>query len=67
MVGTTLSHELRSYIQSQYNQGILDHNFDRVQSFQNEETPRFVMEVLGMFSHDADDMIKQVTTFLYAC
>ncbi|XP_022730057.1 histidine-containing phosphotransfer protein 1-like [Durio zibethinus] len=64
MVGTTLSQQLRNYIQTMHDQGILDHHFDHVKSLQNEENPQFVMEVISMFSHDAEIGISQATEFL---
>ncbi|XVF69134.1 hypothetical protein PTKIN_Ptkin11bG0056300 [Pterospermum kingtungense] len=65
MVGTTLSQQLKNYIQTlQHDQGILDHHFDHVKALQNEENPQFVMEVISMFSHDAETGIAQLTTFL---
>ncbi|XVF19748.1 hypothetical protein REPUB_Repub11eG0137500 [Reevesia pubescens] len=66
MVGTTHAQELKNYIQAMHDQGILDHHFDHVKSLQNEENPQFVVEVISMFSHDAQIVIAQLTTFLNA-
>ncbi|KAK8514441.1 hypothetical protein V6N12_009147 [Hibiscus sabdariffa] len=64
MVGTTLSQQLNNYIQTMHEQGILDYHFDHVKALQNEENPRFVMEVISMFAHDAEAGIAHLTTVL---
>ncbi|XP_039048599.1 histidine-containing phosphotransfer protein 1-like [Hibiscus syriacus] len=64
MVGTTLSQQLKNYIQTMHAQGMLDHHFDHVKALQNEENPQFVMDVISMFSHDAEAAIAHLTTLL---
>ncbi|EOY33504.1 hypothetical protein QUC31_018902 [Theobroma cacao] len=66
MVGTTLSQELKNYIQSMHDQGVLDHHFDHVKALQNEENPQFVMEVISMFCQDAEIGVAEITRFLNA-
>ncbi|GMI74324.1 histidine-containing phosphotransfer factor 5 [Hibiscus trionum] len=64
MAGTTVSEQLKKYIQSMHDQGVLDYHFDHVKALQNEENPGFVMEVISMFSHDAEAAIANLTTLL---
>ncbi|XWS73940.1 hypothetical protein CRYUN_Cryun02cG0172500 [Craigia yunnanensis] len=64
MVGTTLSQQLKNYIQTMHDQGILDHHFDHVKSLQNEENPQFVMDVISMFFNDAQNGIAQLNAHL---
>ncbi|KAL4311182.1 hypothetical protein GQ457_01G038500 [Hibiscus cannabinus] len=64
MVGTSLSQQLENYIQTMHDQGILDYHFDHVKALQNEENPRFLMEVISMFAHDAEAGIAHLTTLL---
>ncbi|KAK8628975.1 hypothetical protein V6N13_077834 [Hibiscus sabdariffa] len=64
MVGTSLSQQLKNYIQTMHDQGMLDYHFDHVKALQNEENPRFLMEVVSMFAHDAEAGIAHLTTLL---
>ncbi|XWS71492.1 hypothetical protein CRYUN_Cryun03dG0142400 [Craigia yunnanensis] len=64
MVGTTVSQQLKNYVETMHNQGILDHHFDHVKSLQNEENPRFVLNVISMFFNDAENAIAHLTAYL---
>ncbi|GAV59207.1 Hpt domain-containing protein [Cephalotus follicularis] len=64
MVAPVLDQRLSSFIQTMHEQGILDHNFDHVKNLQNEESPRFVVEVISMFLGDADVGMADITKYL---
>ncbi|KAG6678901.1 hypothetical protein I3842_14G105000 [Carya illinoinensis] len=64
MVGTDLRQQLRNYIQSSHEQGILDETFDLVKNLESDGNPQFLSEIFSMFCHDAENGIAELARFL---
>ncbi|XP_039028496.1 histidine-containing phosphotransfer protein 5-like [Hibiscus syriacus] len=64
MAAAAFARQLLDYLKQMHDQGILDHNYDRLRSMQNEENPQFVDEVLSMFHRDAPEYISRITDLL---
>ncbi|BFG34656.1 hypothetical protein CerSpe_209320 [Prunus speciosa] len=60
MSGTRLEQQLKSFIRSLREQGILDHRFNQMKELENE-TPGLVMEVITLVLRDGDAGIEELT------
>ncbi|CAL8999889.1 unnamed protein product [Prunus brigantina] len=60
MSGTRLEQQLKSFILSLREQGILDHRFNQMKELENE-TPGLVMEVITLVLRDGDAGIEELT------
>ncbi|GMJ15493.1 histidine-containing phosphotransfer factor 5 [Hibiscus trionum] len=61
MPGINLAQQLKHYVQSMHDQGILDHNYDHLRSLQQADNPHLVNDVLSIFFSDAPDYIARIT------
>ncbi|XP_031270573.1 histidine-containing phosphotransfer protein 2-like [Pistacia vera] len=64
MVGTSLEQQLRNFLRSMHDQGILDHNFENVRRLQTQGNPQFLTEVITMFINDADVSMAETTRLM---
>ncbi|XP_057965103.1 histidine-containing phosphotransfer protein 1-like [Malania oleifera] len=59
-----LQRQLINYRGSLYNEGILDDQFNQLQSLQDESNPYFVVEVVCLFFEDSEKLLNNLTITL---
>ncbi|KAL4323206.1 hypothetical protein GQ457_11G019320 [Hibiscus cannabinus] len=64
MPGINIPQRLKHYVIHMHEQGVLDHNYDRLRSMEHPDNPLFVNEVFAMFFNDAPEYIGRLTAFL---
>ncbi|XP_043699282.1 histidine-containing phosphotransfer protein 1-like [Telopea speciosissima] len=57
---------LKSFVQSMYDEGILDLQFAQLQALQDESNPSFVTDVIKLFIQDAGKIIMELNRYLSA-
>ncbi|PPR89408.1 hypothetical protein GOBAR_AA31267 [Gossypium barbadense] len=58
---TDPTQQLNDYIKTMHDQGILDDNFDQLLALRREQNPRFINELISMFTNDAEAYIAEIT------
>ncbi|MFQ6660345.1 hypothetical protein Gotur_028907 [Gossypium turneri] len=61
---TDPTQQLNDYIRTMHDQGILDDNFDQLLALRREQNPRFITELISMFTNDAEAYIAEITSAL---
>ncbi|KAH1033687.1 hypothetical protein J1N35_045861 [Gossypium stocksii] len=61
---TDPTQQLNDYIRTMHDQGILDDNFDQLLVLRREQNPRFINELISMFTNDAEAYIAEITNAL---
>ncbi|KAF5447551.1 hypothetical protein F2P56_033097 [Juglans regia] len=64
MAETDVKQQIKDYVQTMHEQGILDHNFENVQNLQCQENPHFVLEIIDMFCRDAEICIAEMAKYV---
>ncbi|KAJ0973432.1 hypothetical protein J5N97_021391 [Dioscorea zingiberensis] len=60
MASAALNEQLASLVDSMYQEGLLDEQFQQLQSLQDESNPCFVMEVVTLFCDDAERIFTEL-------
>ncbi|KAM0940354.1 putative signal transduction histidine kinase, phosphotransfer (Hpt) domain, HPT domain superfamily [Dioscorea sansibarensis] len=60
MAAVALKEQLVSLMDSMYQEGLLDEQFQQLQSLQDETNPCFVMEVVTLFCDDAERIFGEL-------
>ncbi|KAH7671409.1 Two-component phosphorelay intermediate involved in MAP kinase cascade regulation protein [Dioscorea alata] len=60
MAAVALKEQLASLMDSMYQEGLLDEQFQQLQSLQDETNPCFVMEVVTLFCDDAERIFGEL-------
>ncbi|KAH7553390.1 hypothetical protein ACOSP7_029908 [Xanthoceras sorbifolium] len=55
---------LTSFVQSMFDEGILDSQFAQIQALQDSSNPNFVHEVITLFCNDAERIITEMNNYL---
>ncbi|KAA3485824.1 histidine-containing phosphotransfer protein 1-like [Gossypium australe] len=61
---TDPTQQLNDYIRTMHDQGILDDKFDQLLALRREQNPRFINELISMFTNDAEACIAEITNAL---
>ncbi|CAL1402074.1 unnamed protein product [Linum trigynum] len=56
--------ELKHFVQSMINEGILDHQFSQVRALHDATNPEFVAEVINSFCCDGDRIVREINMYL---
>ncbi|TYI65451.1 hypothetical protein E1A91_D09G159400v1 [Gossypium mustelinum] len=55
-----LKTQLKNFVQSMFEEGVLDNQFSQIQALQDSTNPNFVEEVITLFCNDAERIINEI-------
>ncbi|XVE96470.1 hypothetical protein REPUB_Repub02eG0224700 [Reevesia pubescens] len=64
MALAALKTQLRNFVQSMLDEGVLDSQFSQIQALQDSSNPNFVDEVITLFCNDAERIITELNRYL---
>ncbi|XP_022767130.1 histidine-containing phosphotransfer protein 1-like [Durio zibethinus] len=64
MALAALKTELKNFVQSMFEEGVLDSQFSQIQALQDSSNPNFVDEVITSFCSDAERIITELNRYL---
>ncbi|XVF76243.1 hypothetical protein PTKIN_Ptkin13bG0250600 [Pterospermum kingtungense] len=56
--------QLKNFVQSMFDEGLLDSQFSQIQALQDSSNPNFVDEVITLFCSDAERIITELNRYL---
>ncbi|EOY08176.1 hypothetical protein QUC31_010963 [Theobroma cacao] len=64
MALAALKTQLKNFVQSMFDEGVLDSQFSQIQALQDSSNPNFVDEVITLFCTDAERIITELNKYL---
>ncbi|XP_022744610.1 histidine-containing phosphotransfer protein 1-like [Durio zibethinus] len=64
MALAALQTQLKNFVQSMFDKGVLDSQFGQIQALQDSSNPNFVDEVITLFCSDAERIITELNRYL---
>ncbi|KAK8553926.1 hypothetical protein V6N12_030905 [Hibiscus sabdariffa] len=64
MAIAALKTQRRNLVQSMFDEGVLDNQFNQLQDLQDSSNPNFVEEVIALFCNDAERIITELNRYL---
>ncbi|OMO68282.1 hypothetical protein COLO4_29784 [Corchorus olitorius] len=64
MALAALKTQLKNFVQSMFDEGVLDSQFSQIQALQDASNPNFVEEVITLFCNDAERIITELNKYL---
>ncbi|XVF07712.1 hypothetical protein REPUB_Repub06bG0163300 [Reevesia pubescens] len=64
MALAALKTQLKNFVQSMFDEQVLDSQFSQIQALQDSSNPNFVDEVITLFCSDAERIITELNSYL---
>ncbi|KAE8666293.1 putative calmodulin binding protein [Hibiscus syriacus] len=64
MAIAALKTQYKNFVQSMFDEGVLDNQFSQLQDLQDSSNPNFVDEVITLFCNDAERIITEMNRYL---
>ncbi|XP_021908744.1 histidine-containing phosphotransfer protein 1-like [Carica papaya] len=64
MALAALKTQHKNFLQSMFDEGILDNQFAQIQALQDASAPNFVQEVIALFCNDAERIITELNKYV---